>query len=62
MCVCFVSFFNSSFNDLLNSLGIIHQYSCPYTPQQNSRVERKRKYLLKMVGVLRFQYGLPIKY
>ena len=34
-------FFNSCCKQLLVSHGIIHQSSCPYTPQQNGTVERE---------------------
>nr|XP_009801078.1 PREDICTED: uncharacterized protein LOC104246882 [Nicotiana sylvestris] len=49
-----VSFFSSQ--------GIIHQTSCPYTPQQNGVVERKHKHLLETAGSLLFQSKLPLKY
>lgn len=31
---------------LFSDHGILHQKSCPYTPQQNEKVERKHKDLL----------------
>lgn len=55
-------FFNLTFDSLLNSHGIVHQSSCPYTPQQNSRVKRKHRHLLEMTRALRFQSGLSVKY
>lgn len=42
--------------------GIVHQRSYVETPQQNGLVERKHKHLLQVARVLRFQFGLPMKY
>lgn len=55
-------FINKPFHDFLANLGIVHETSCPYTPQQNGRVERKHRHLLEMSRALRFQSGLPLKY
>lgn len=51
--------FNHSLASFLTQLGIIHQSSCPYTPQQNGVVERKHQQLLEMARALRFQSFLP---
>ncbi|XP_019233151.1 PREDICTED: uncharacterized protein LOC109213779 [Nicotiana attenuata] len=55
-------FFNSQCNELLASLGIIHQSSCPYTPQQNGTVERKHKHILEVVRALMFQSSVPMRF
>ncbi|XP_075102843.1 uncharacterized protein LOC142177578 [Nicotiana tabacum] len=52
-------FFNSSFNELLASLGIVHQSSCPYTPQV---VERKHIHILEVARALQFQSYVPSKF
>ncbi|XP_019260646.1 PREDICTED: uncharacterized protein LOC109238613 [Nicotiana attenuata] len=44
------------------SKGIIHQKTCPYTPQQNGVVEKKHTYLLETARALMFQSKLPTKY
>ncbi|KAL0309364.1 UNVERIFIED_CONTAM: Retrovirus-related Pol polyprotein from transposon RE1 [Sesamum radiatum] len=52
-------FVNFSCHDLFQSLGIIHQKSCPHTPQQNGIVERKHQHLLNMARSLMHQASLP---
>lgn len=54
-------FFKTKCTLLLSSLGIIHQSSCPYTPQQNGVVERKNRHILEITRSLRFQAFLPLK-
>lgn len=43
-------------------LGILHQTSCPHTPQQNDVVERKHRYLLETSSALLFQSQVPIRF
>lgn len=40
---------------------IIHETTCPYTPQHNGIVEIKHRHLLEIARALRFESGVPIK-
>ena len=42
-------FKNARFNTFCSDQGLEHQYSSPYTPQQNGVVERKNRTLVEMV-------------
>lgn len=55
-------FMNTSVTKFLTALGIIHQSSCVYTPQQNGLVERKHRHLLNCARALRFHAGLPVHF
>lgn len=48
-------FVNSIIHALLSSLGILHQKSCVYTPQQNGMVECMHKMLLNSARAMMFQ-------
>ena len=55
-------FVNSNCHALFTSLGIVHQKTCIYTPQQNGVVERKHRYILELARAIRFQGSIPIIY
>lgn len=52
-------FVNNQCTKFFESMGIIHQTTCPYTPQQNGRVEIKHNHLLQITRALMFQAALP---
>jgi len=57
-----LEFTNNESAMFFQSKEILHQKSCPYTPQQNGVVERKHKYILETTRTFLFQTKLSIKY
>lgn len=50
------------FQSLLKTSGIMHQISCPYTPEQNGCAERKHRHLVETGLTLLFNASMPLKY
>lgn len=53
-------FTNIDLQTFLASLGIIHQTSCAYTPQQIGTIERKHQHMSNVVGAFKLQSIIPI--
>lgn len=54
-----LEFLSKSCQTLLDNIGILHQQTCPYTPQQNEVAERKHRHLLQITRAILFQSGMP---
>jgi transposase InsO family protein len=54
-----MEFKNSQIKGFLEEEGIKHEFSSPYTPQQNGVVERKNRTLLDMVRTMLDEYKTP---
>ena len=54
-----VEYNEKSFQNCLKQNGILSHRSCPYTSQQNGRVERKHHHILDIVRALLISASLP---
>jgi hypothetical protein len=57
-----IEFKNSQIEGLLEEEGIKHEFSSPYTPQQNGVVERKNRTLLDMERTMLDEYKTPDRF
>jgi transposase InsO family protein len=55
-------FKNSKIEGFLEDEGIKHEFSSPYTPQQNGVVERKNRTLLDMATTILDEYKTPDRF
>jgi transposase InsO family protein len=55
-------FKNSQIEGFLEDEGIKHEFSSPYTPQQNCVVERKNRTLLDMARTMLDEYKTPDRF
>ncbi|KAL0796318.1 hypothetical protein Bca101_067695 [Brassica carinata] len=51
-----------AFTQHLAKHGIIHQTSCPYTPQQNGVAERKNRHLMEVARSMMFHTNVPKRF
>jgi transposase InsO family protein len=52
---------SNQFLEYCNSRGIVHQYTTPYTPQQNGVCERKNMTVMEMARCLLLEKKMPNK-
>jgi transposase InsO family protein len=57
-----MEFKNSQIEGFLEEEGIKHEFSSPYTPQQNGVVERKNRTLLDMARTMLDEYKTPDRF
>jgi hypothetical protein len=57
-----MEFKNSQIEGFLDEEGIKHEFSSPYTPQQNGVVERKNRNLLDMARTMLDEYKTPDRF
>lgn len=54
--------FELVFTDLFATHGILHEFTCIETPEQNAIAERKHQHLLNVARALLFQANVPIRF
>lgn len=59
---CGGEYLSINMKTFLSHHGIIHQTTCPYTPQQNGIAERKHRHLVETSLTLLHQSNLPTSY
>ncbi|PKU76601.1 Retrovirus-related Pol polyprotein from transposon TNT 1-94 [Dendrobium catenatum] len=52
-------FINNKFKTYLTAQGILHQFTCPYTPSQNGVAERKHRHITETTRTLLLEALLP---
>ncbi|KAL0745047.1 hypothetical protein Bca101_100892 [Brassica carinata] len=53
---------SNAFKQHLSQYGILHQTSCPYTPQQNGVAERKNRHLMEVARSMMFHANVPKRF
>ena len=57
-----LEYLSSQFQQFMPHHGIIHQTSCPYTPQQNGVAKRKNRHLIETARTLLIQSHVPLRF
>ena len=59
---CGGEYTNNEFGQFCSQSGIIHQFTCPHTSQQNGIAERKHRHIVDMALTLISYSSLPFQY
>jgi hypothetical protein len=59
---CGGEYTNNEFRNFCSTSGIVHQFTCPHTSQQNGVAERKHRHIVDMALTLISQSSLPFQY
>ena len=57
-----MEFRNTQVEEFCNDIGIKHEFSSTYTPQQNGMVERKNKTLITLARAILDDYGISQRF
>ena len=52
-------FVNKEMTEFFKGKGLVHQTTCPYTPEQNGVAERKNRIVLEVTRALFFDSNVP---
>ena len=52
----------SAFNSFVQSLGIIHETTTPYSPASNGMAERKNRTLIELTNAMLIEFGVPLHF
>ena len=53
-------YINNDFKSFCPTSGILHQSSCPHTPEQNGVLERKHRHIVETGLTFLYQFHLPL--
>nr|KYP46624.1 Retrovirus-related Pol polyprotein from transposon TNT 1-94 [Cajanus cajan] len=53
-------YFSSELSSFLSSQGVLHQSTCPHTPQQNGIAERKNRHLVETARTQMLNANVPV--
>ena len=55
-------YFSAPFISFMSQPGILHQFSCAHTPQQNGVAKHKNRHLIETARTLLLHYHVPFRF